>query len=796
MDRDLSSLLGGRYIYFKSLDGSNAVFQRIYQDAVGRLSAVSSAIGGSLQENEQSDGEQEFRSTLEAYLAMLQSMSTQLQSNERAFIGSQEELLRKAGVSDEVMAAFKKLGTGEITEQEYQSIIGLINIIRYGGDMKTLQTIIKEQKNNIEHMEANIRKMESEQGGTTNKTADLRELEHKYIENYGKYKNDFASKLMRAVHEQSKYHTQTLMDRYTNKLNSILKAIGNNEQFIDLIRQIITDQPEKKQVIITEHDIFNRIFEEAVREADDEENKRKQGRTIAKKIMDGITTDMVSGSISGEIKSEYANVIKGSKRQTSIEEIAMAGGLKGQLADALRDAENAIEIIKKFGNRNDKSQNLKNWQEYQTLLKRSDEESQELAKKAKRKFNKGFKESVLNSKTVKEMQKKLGTLTGKDKRIMQSKLGEIFDLSFAKPAPRIDYSLNGLCTLTISKSSLAEIIATKHNEIIQVITNQLPGASINLKNDVFYSFKVNNRFAEIIAQSKMDAVVADVTAQIDSIIEDAFGSFMQKYHDMTGGETDVEAANLAYIESMKKMVTQMKGLMNSLAMTSEEQEKAWEELSNTFISSISVKEYTLYNNDLGYHGGSLGSGGAPAGVVKNITRMYELGGITPIEADELLFSILNCAPSAIGSGLKEHLENYLLGGAALMMFDEGFTASKTYLKQMQEQIGINALPTNLNLYFLNGVYVPASYIIYNIYANLSAFYGQLNTDIESIKQRNRVVITNNASLSLVSKASGTTLAERFSATAAAAMDQINIQFLFMAGMLDILNNLSNVFNVK
>ena len=44
MDRDLSSLLGGRYIYFKSLDGSNAVFQRIYQDAVGRLSAVSNAI--------------------------------------------------------------------------------------------------------------------------------------------------------------------------------------------------------------------------------------------------------------------------------------------------------------------------------------------------------------------------------------------------------------------------------------------------------------------------------------------------------------------------------------------------------------------------------------------------------------------------------------------------------------------------------------------------------------------------------------------------------------------------------
>jgi hypothetical protein len=167
-----------------------------------------------------------------------------------------------------------------------------------------------------------------------------------------------------------------------------------------------------------------------------------------------------------------------------------------------------------------------------------------------------------------------------------------------------------------------------------------------------------------------------------------------------------------------------------------------------------VKEYTLYNNNLGYHGGSLGSGGAPEGVVKNITRMYELGGITPMDTDALLFAILNCSPSAIGSGLKEYLESYLLGGAALIMFDEGFTASKDYLDKMKEEIGINSLPTNLNLYFLNGVYVPASYIIYNIYTNLNAFYGHLNNDVDSIKQRNRVVITNNASPSLISKSSG------------------------------------------
>ena len=114
---------------------------------------------------------------------------------------------------------------------------------------------------------------------------------------------------------------------------------------------------------------------------------------------------------------------------------------------------------------------------------------------------------------------------------------------------------------------------------------------------------------------------------------------------------------------------------------------------------------------------------------------------------------------------------------------------------MKQELEINSLPTNLNLYFLNGVYVPASYIIHNIYANLSVFYGELNTDIEALKTRNRVVITNNASPTLISKATGATLAERFQSTADAAMKEITIQFLFMAGMLDILNNLGKAFEV-
>jgi len=106
-------------------------------------------------------------------------------------------------------------------------------------------------------------------------------------------------------------------------------------------------------------------------------------------------------------------------------------------------------------------------------------------------------------------------------------------------------------------------------------------------------------------------------------------------------------------------------------------------IKNIMVGAISVKDYTLYNDDLGYHGGSLGSGGAPDGVIENITKMYELGGITPEDKDNLMFAVLNCAPSAIGSNLKESLEQYLLGGAALIMFDEGFSFGSKYINDVK-----------------------------------------------------------------------------------------------------------------
>ena len=107
--------------------------------------------------------------------------------------------------------------------------------------------------------------------------------------------------------------------------------------------------------------------------------------------------------------------------------------------------------------------------------------------------------------------------------------------------------------------------------------------------------------------------------------------------------------------------------------------------------------------------------------------MYELGGINSNDKDLLLFAILNCGPAMIGAGLKEDLATYLLGGAALIMFDDGFTAANSFLEMINKNFDFSMAP--LHLYRLNGKFVPASYIYSSIYNHLIKVYADLTQNI-------------------------------------------------------------------
>jgi len=75
-----------------------------------------------------------------------------------------------------------------------------------------------------------------------------------------------------------------------------------------------------------------------------------------------------------------------------------------------------------------------------------------------------------------------------------------------------------------------------------------------------------------------------------------------------------------------------------------------------------------------------------------------LGGISSIDKDLLLFALINCGPDGLAKGLKEDLATYLLGGAAMIMFDDGFTAANNFLNSIKQEFGFS-IPS-LHLYRL------------------------------------------------------------------------------------------------
>lgn len=259
-------------------------------------------------------------------------------------------------------------------------------------------------------------------------------------------------------------------------------------------------------------------------------------------------------------------------------------------------------------------------------------------------------------------------------------------------------------------------------------------------------------------------------------------------------QTDVDTQVQAYLQIMSNIKNLINKLESQDANDEQQRQQLLKQLSSFFLESISVKDYDFYANDLGFHGGSLGGGNAPANVISNITKMYKLGGITPIDEGLLMFGVMNCAGGMIAAGMQEDIATYLLGGAAMLMFDDGFTNAEAFLSSVKQDFGFAMAP--LHLYRLQGRIVPASYIYSAIYNNLCQVYSQLEieTSLETLSSsRCHVNIINNASTADI--ATNGTLQERWDKTASNVQGKISITFSFMAGLLDIFNAIPQAFNI-
>ena len=294
----------------------------------------------------------------------------------------------------------------------------------------------------------------------------------------------------------------------------------------------------------------------------------------------------------------------------------------------------------------------------------------------------------------------------------------------------------------------------------------------------------------------MEQFNSDDRDQIFDILNRAFTSFPETYkRNSDKGRIDVGVAAEQYLATQRAAIKEL----NDMGVATE---GALEKFSDFISTSISVKSYRSPADKVGFHAGALG--GSVTKTIENIVKMYDLGGISNIDKDLLIFAAYNCADNLIGGvGLATDLETFLLGGAALMSFDEGFVLLEKFLKDHATEL----IGTKMLLYNLNGIFIPASYVLESVYESLKNFYDYEKIE-NKIQQTSKVTIINNLNINQIPTSvkvdkkgvkHGTkfnTAQSRWDEMANKADKNVKIEMQFMAGLLDIHNELIQAFTIQ
>lgn len=376
-------------------------------------------------------------------------------------------------------------------------------------------------------------------------------------------------------------------------------------------------------------------------------------------------------------------------------------------------------------------------------------------------------------------------LTAQDKKKELEKI-KISINERAVPQKKIQDSLNVRMT-AYSASELLLGSKTVLNKLFQGNIYAQKIGQINLRTDV-----IINYFSEEILPELGEETRDEVLTALNKSSE----NFMYHYHEDSEGTIDVKVAAKTYVQEQKQTKARLIDILEKSGMAHNKIQQSLQELSDFISQSISVKDYNVYVDSVGFQAGSLGADSEK--VIDNIINMYELGGITDIDKNLLMFAVYNCASSTVGGpALKEDLATFLLGGAALMTFDQGFVLLPNFI---EKNFGKDFHTTKMLVYNLQGQFIPASYVLDTVYHNLFNLYQKIESTINDSSKNpsNQIHITNTISNNDIPsyEEKGFKLAQsRWNYVRKTATENIQIKMTFMGGLLDIFHQLPNAFNI-
>lgn len=749
------SILGQRYVFFRSLQETHP---SLYSNAKNYFNQLN--FPKKLDDNNISDKLFQFQ----AYRYLLKDLADKERNNEIKYMSRLLEEAKDSLDSEEYQKFSTALNKGG-RNVDYLQLIDILNNLR---QKDVYKTILSKQTKNLQLLQKNYE----------NQTVEKQnEIEQDYIKNYDDY-----------INKHSKILTAAIKNEEGQIINKFEKSY--NQRVTELILQCLrsTSETFEKEV---ENELQHRNYSSA------------QLESVIKNIIIDYVLDNIGKTEEIETTLTLANVqqyLDRAVQQTNdrvftykesafktLESRAIKSGTK--LADMFYEFPDTLkeEILEKYDPTNGGNKRLRNaWEELKKALDKTQTNTRTVAK-AKEIFSKEFR-------------KLFDAQVKKFKRINKAVLATI-----PSDKEKIAYILKNLETPLkdglMKNLRISVLQSNDANEILALASEKqqselLLGKVIQLKNDVMFSVYFPSTYIE-------KSVFTD---DFNAYFDDFQRRFMEQYAAEGKRTTDVTAAAKAYYDQFKALSDVYNNVLHTYGENSSEAMLAADKLKNTFFASVSAKNYEFYNNNLGFHAGNLGANGRAVEVIQNITKMYDLGGINTLDAELMINAVLNSSEDTVlgaNNNILQNIKDYLIGGAALMMFDDGFSNTKKIYDRMKELLHDNA-PTQIHLYYLNNVYIPASYVLQNIYENLTQLMAQLEQDYEDISNqrytsqqvKSEIIIINNVSEAAYQPAyeDEPSTPKRWSIASHKAQEEVKIEFLFMAGLLDIFEQLPNAFN--
>lgn len=783
-----------RYVFFNSLPQQRQpMYHILYQQGMQYVQEAQL-----LLENQGELNDTDYLMRIEQYVKMVGKLAETEKNNEIFFIKNWRNII-KADKLNQLPADFKKFAD-QLEEGQPVNYLKLIasfnNIMQISDQFSKLreETTLNNMKvitENFEQSEEEIKK-EIEDAEKTNMARFHKEVNNKLLETI-------------QIEGQKITYKTPVLAAYAEKFNSVLFNIVDNPKYLQKIGEAFSNKNTCTEDYIKTITI-GAIWEILRYNLDPQTIINSPGKELANIVIDKFEETVKN--LSFERAKEIIKIID-QQVSPSIEKRVLLGHRGVGKDFLLLTLEEREALLKKFKIENDSFFKQFLEKDINEIIQKY--ESKGGIKKLRENISKKL------SKVIEEyIEKQTSQTLSKNKQARKQLIADIEQGK--KYKGKLDNfftnrnSIADNLKVKVKGSSLAEL------DLAAMITSMINGKTS------FYGKTRSKKTDVSIGSIELfwDKLNLDkfkdkkTTTELRKKLENFGENFLINYDSASKG-INVKIAQ----KIMEEQIKEINGLVETLTEHSKNKEKAqkeiYEQLNKLIDNAIQVKEYNYGSNQFGFEGESLGFNAQMQLI--NIQNMYEEGGLSHEDLMTLYFVIMNCGEDGIAKNLKLNLEHYLLAGAAMIMFDHGFGNAEKFMNRILDTYKWK--PKFVHLYHIQTTFIPASLVLSNIYNNLIDIYNDLAgkfQKIENIPITNNILdIQNNITWNYykenVWEFYGETDGQEaspfnkpqyrwdyvkndanFNTHKISTQDlNINLRFSFVGGVLDILENLKDIF---